>query len=38
MTELEHYIKSYFGVVEAKELQTIGSLFKLTEIKKGDYF
>jgi len=38
MTELEQYIKSYFGVVLADELQTIGSLFKLTTIKKGEYF
>jgi len=38
MAELEQYIKSYFGVVETEELITIGSLFKLTGLKKGDYF
>jgi CRP-like cAMP-binding protein len=38
MTELEQYIKSYFGVVLADELQVISSLFKLTTIKKGEYF
>ncbi|MDD4992805.1 MAG: Crp/Fnr family transcriptional regulator [Paludibacter sp.] len=38
MTELEQYIQSYFGVVLPDELQTISSLFKLTTIKKGEYF
>jgi CRP-like cAMP-binding protein len=38
MTELEKYITSYFGHVETDELETIGSLFKLSTIKKGDYF
>lgn len=37
MTELEHYIKSYFGVKQ-NDLEHIVSLFKLTELKKGDYF
>lgn len=37
MTELEQYIKSYFGVVETNDLNTIVSLFKLTIIKKGDF-
>ena len=37
MTELEHYISSYFGVVDEKDLKTIVSLFQLTTIKKGDY-
>lgn len=37
-SELEHYIKSYFGVVEATELQQIVALFKPTTIQKGDYF
>jgi CRP-like cAMP-binding protein len=37
MTELEHYIKSYFGVVQAEDLRNIGSLFTLTTIKKGDF-
>lgn len=37
MTELEQYIKSYFGVVEANELDTIVSFFKITAIKKGDF-
>jgi CRP-like cAMP-binding protein len=37
MTELEHYIKSYFGVVNADELKAIVSIFKLKTIKKGDF-
>lgn len=36
--ELEQYIKSYFGVVQSTELQVISSFFKLTTIKKGDFF
>lgn len=38
MNELENYISSYFGVVEANELNQISSLFKAQNIKKGDYF
>ncbi|OKS88130.1 Crp/Fnr family transcriptional regulator [Mucilaginibacter polytrichastri] len=37
MTELEQYIKSYFGVVESNDLDTIVSFFKVTTIKKGDF-
>lgn len=37
MTELEQYIKSYFGVVENEDMKTIVSLFKLTPIKKGEF-
>lgn len=37
MTELEHYIKSYFGVKQ-NDLEHIVSLFEQTELKKGDYF
>lgn len=37
MTELEQYIKSYFGVVDADALKTIVSLFEMTTIKKGDF-
>ena len=37
MTELEQYIKSYFGV-DPKDIEIITSMFKSTEIKKGDYF
>ena len=37
MTELEKYIKSYFGVVNADDLQIIVSLFELKTIKKGDF-
>lgn len=36
--ELEQYIKSYFGVVQPDELKVISSLFKLTTVKKGEYF
>lgn len=38
MTELEQYIKSYFGVIQQNDLQIISSLFHLTTIKKGEYF
>lgn len=37
MTELEQYIKSYFGVIDADDLKKIVGLFKLTTIKKGDF-
>ncbi len=37
MTELEQYIKSYFGVVAIDDLKTIVSLFKLKPIKKGEF-
>ena len=36
--ELEKYIKSYFGVVQLDELKEISSLFKVTTIKKGEFF
>lgn len=36
--ELEQYIESYFGVVKSDELKQISSLFKMTTVKKGDYF
>ncbi len=35
MTELEHYITSYFGVVNNDDLQTIVSLFKVEKVTKG---
>lgn len=38
MTELEHYITSYFGIVNQNELESIVSVFKPTTIKKGGYF
>jgi len=38
MTELEHYIKSYFGVINKDDLEKISSLFHLSIINKGDYF
>ncbi|MGY5251746.1 Crp/Fnr family transcriptional regulator [Sphingobacterium spiritivorum] len=38
MTELELSIKSYFGVIDTKELSSIVSLFKPEILKKGDYF
>ncbi|HAN79737.1 MAG TPA: cyclic nucleotide-binding protein [Bacteroidales bacterium] len=37
MTEIELYINSYFGIVDANDLKIIGSLFKLTTIKKNDF-
>ena len=36
--EIEQYIKSYFGVIQIDELKVISSLFKMTTVKKGDYF
>ncbi len=38
MTELEHYIKSYFGVVKGEDLHLIGSLFKESTLEKGAFF
>ncbi len=38
MSELEHYISSYFGIINPKELELIRSLFKATTLKKNDYF
>jgi CRP/FNR family transcriptional regulator, anaerobic regulatory protein len=38
MTQLEQYIKSYFGIVDEKSLQTIASLFNIITFKKGDFF
>lgn len=38
MTELEQHIKSYFGIIEPEDLQTIGSLFKEQQMKRGDFF
>jgi CRP-like cAMP-binding protein len=37
VTELEQYIKSYFGVNE-NDLESIGSLFKPELLKKGDFY
>ena len=37
MTALEPYIKSYFGVVETDDLNTIVSFFQTTTMKKGDF-
>lgn len=37
MTELEQYIKSYFGIIQTDDLNSISSLFKLTTLKKGDF-
>ena len=37
MTEIEQYIKSYFGVVAIDDLKTMVSLFSLTTIKKGEF-
>lgn len=38
MTELEKHIITYFGRLNAGELDTISSLFSLHTIKKGEYF
>ncbi len=37
MTELEQYIKSYFGIVQEDDLKKIVSFFNLTTIQKGDF-
>lgn len=37
MTELETYIKSFFGA-SREELRTIASFFKADEMRKGDFF
>ncbi|QMU28032.1 Crp/Fnr family transcriptional regulator [Adhaeribacter radiodurans] len=37
MTELEHYINSYFGLSK-EHVQTITSFFHLTELNKGNFF
>lgn len=36
--ELEQYIKSYFGIVDAEDMNKIVSLFKPNALKKGEYF
>lgn len=38
MTELEHYISSYFGIAQPDDLVAIGQFFQPTTLKKGDYF
>lgn len=38
MTQLEQYIKSFFGIADEKNLQSIASLFNITITKKGDFF
>jgi len=37
MTELEVYINSYFGITQ-DDISKISSYFRLTTLKKGDYF
>jgi CRP/FNR family transcriptional regulator, anaerobic regulatory protein len=37
MTELEQYIKSYFGVIDQNEVRQIVSLFKQKKVEKGDF-
>ncbi len=38
MNELETYIKSYFGVLDPVELNTISSFFKPSTLKKGTFY
>jgi CRP/FNR family transcriptional regulator, anaerobic regulatory protein len=38
MTELEQYIKSYFGVLEIEDIKRVVDLFQLKTVKKGEYF
>jgi len=38
MTDLEQNITSYFGVMQANDLQKITSLFHPTTLKKNDFF
>ena len=37
MTELHHYISSYFGISQ-EDMKSVSELFSETELKKGDYF
>lgn len=37
MSALEQYIKSYFGVINPNDIDTIGSLFELSTITKGTF-
>ncbi|NHN25258.1 Crp/Fnr family transcriptional regulator [Flavobacterium jejuense] len=37
MKEFEHYIKSYFGIVQEEDLKNIVSFFKLKTIQKGNF-
>lgn len=37
MTELDYYIKSYFGVFDVQELSGITTLFKKRKVAKGEY-
>lgn len=37
MAELEQYIKSYFGITP-DDLKNVVSLFRITSLKKGEYF
>jgi CRP-like cAMP-binding protein len=34
---LENYLKTYFGIVDVDQLQSIVSLFRLQTIRKGDF-
>lgn len=38
MTELEHYISSYFGVAQPDDLHAISQFFRQETLKKGDFF
>nr|WP_199159152.1 Crp/Fnr family transcriptional regulator [Pedobacter sp. ASV2] len=38
MTALENHLANYFGVIDSADLNAIANKFKLTEIKKGEYF
>jgi len=37
MSELEHYINSYFAISNAEDLKSVVSLFQHTTLKKGDF-
>jgi len=37
MSELEHYIQSFFGV-EKEDLQKMASLFQVDHVKRGDFY
>lgn len=38
MTDLEHYIISYFGLIQPDGLKKVSSFFKPVTMKKGDFF
>lgn len=38
MNELQHYLSSYFSVIDAQQLEKLSSQFQVQRLSKGDYF